>query len=140
MGMAKLYQSASQQHGDHPSLQPSRRRSCPSSSRSPPSPSSGPSSRPLPPQSKCMSSQLARLGLCQRSHCLWLPYSGDYIGSVLTRYVLEPHPEIVDELLCVFSFLVGVTPEESRYLWKVHRVLRGKRVMDDNRTPIRIKT
>ena len=60
------------------------------------------------------------------------------IGNLLKRYVLEPHPEIVNELLCVFSLLVSMTPEKSRYLWQIHRVLRGKKVVDNRRTPIRI--
>ena len=75
---AKLNLSASQQHGDRPSLQWSRCRSCPSSSPSRPSPSWGPSSTPPPPRPTCTSSLLAQLGLCQRSHCSWLPCEVDF--------------------------------------------------------------
>ena len=42
--------------------------------------------------------------------------------------MLAPHPEILNELLRVLSLLVSVTPEESRYLRQVHRVLK---VRDD---------
>ena len=39
-----------------------------------------------------------------------------------------PHAKIVDESLCMFPLLIGVAPEEVRYLRQVHRVLK---VRDD---------
>ena len=46
------------------------------------------------------------------------------ISTFPIKQVCSPHPEIVNELLCVLSLLVSVTPEESRYLRQVHRVLK----------------
>ena len=41
--------------------------------------------------------------------------------------MIAPHTKVVDELLCVFSLLISVTPEEGGYLWQVHRVLKSKK-------------